>query len=65
MANKYYVHYVNDSSPTLKKFKTLKAAKAFVAKFRKKNPNPNEGFWVDYLVAGQILEADEYYQEQL
>ena len=62
---KYYVHYVDNSSPTLKKFKTLKAAKDFKTKFQKKHPNPDDGWWVDFIVAGQVLEADEYYGEQL
>jgi hypothetical protein len=62
---KYYVRYVDNSTPNLKRFKTLKAAKDFVAKFKKKNPDPSDGWWVDYIVVGQILEADEYFEEQL
>ena len=61
---KFYVHYVHDSSPLLKEFKTLKAAKAFASKF-KKTGKPDDGYWVDFIVAGRIVEADEYYEEQL
>ncbi len=60
---KYYVQYVDNSTPTLKRFKTLKAAKDFVAKFKKKNPNPNDGWWVDYIICGEVLPIDEYYTD--
>ena len=62
---KFYVHYVNNSAPTLKKFKTLESAKAFAKKFSKKYPNTKDGYWVDFIVSGDILDADEYYQDQL
>jgi len=60
---KFYVHYVDNSTPLFKEFKTLKAAKAFATKFKKNNPE--DGYWVDFIVAGEILEADDYYTEQL
>lgn len=62
---KFYVQYVENSNPTLLKFKSLKDAKEFVVKFKKKYPSPNEGWWIDYIVVGKILEADEYYEKQL
>lgn len=62
--SKYYVHYVDNCAPTLKGFKTLKAARKFISDFKKKN-RADDGYWVDYIIAGKVLDADEYYQEQL
>ena len=62
---KYYVYYVDNSSPFLKKFKTLKAAKAFANKFKKEYPDPYQGYWVEFIVAGEILDAEEYHLDQL
>jgi hypothetical protein len=63
--NKFYVHYVTNSTPTLKEFKTLKSAQDFVKKFNKKFTKPQDGWWVDYIVVGKLLQVDEYYQDQL
>ena len=62
---KYYVHYVDNCTPTLKKFKTLKSAKDFVTKFRKKHPETSDDWWVDYIVKGEIEFVDEYYRDQI
>jgi len=56
--NKTYVHYVDDSTPKLKLFKSLKSAKTFVTKFLKAHPDPMEGYWVDFLVIGKIIPVD-------
>ena len=56
-----YIHYVDNSTPLLKKFKTLKAAQAFATKFKKANPDPMDGFWVDFIVIGEVIPVDPEY----
>lgn len=64
MKYKYYVHYVDNSTPKLKKFKTQKAAIAFVSQFRSKYPVQmiDQGYWIDFILKGEILESDDYYK---
>jgi len=59
------VQYVENSTPRHKKFKTIKAAKKFVADFKKKNPTPEDGNWVDFIIHNvEVIEyLDEYYME--
>lgn len=60
----YLVHYVDDSTPKLKKFASEKAAQAFVKKFQKENPLPQDGFWVDYLISdirGEVKLFNDYW----
>lgn len=58
----YFVHYVLDSTPLIKTFKTKKAAKEWMSKFEEDKVN---GDWIDFLVKGSIIESDEYYEEQI
>lgn len=60
---KYYVHYVKDSTPLLKEFKTLKAAEKFVTKFQSKGPSAEQGYWVDFIIVGDFIPVDNYYSE--
>lgn len=46
----HILRYVEDTSPVLKKFTTVKALNEFVAKFQKKHKEPYSGWWVDYAV---------------
>jgi hypothetical protein len=64
-ADSYYVRYVENSTPKLKKFKKLETAKKFVTKFRKANPNIDDGYWVDYLIVGQLLGVDHYFEDKV
>ena len=58
----FYVLYVNDSSPKLKKFKSRESADKFIAKF-KANPKHKlaDGYWVDLYFEGVIFEKDEHF----
>lgn len=58
----YFIHYVLDSTPSIKLFKTKKAAKEWMGKFKEDRQNGN---WIDFLVKGTIVESDEYYEEQI
>jgi hypothetical protein len=45
--------YVEDSSPKIKKFVSMKDMEKFVADFEKKYPDPDgprDGNWIDYCV---------------
>jgi hypothetical protein len=63
---KHYVHYVTNSTPILKSFKTIALAKNFVTKFKKEHKNEEmQGYWVDFIISGEIVDADEYYEDCL
>ena len=52
---KYYVYYVNNSTPKLKKFKTKKQLNNFVKTFR---VSINDGYWIDFIFKGKIKYID-------
>lgn len=58
----YFVHYVLDSTPLIKFFKTKKEAKEWVKKFK---TNESDGDWIDFLVKGSIIETGDYYEKQI
>ena len=49
----------------MKKFKTLEAAKKFTAKFRKNINVRDDGSWIEYIIAGEIHEADDFYKDMI
>lgn len=59
---KYYLTYVEDSSPKIKKFKTKKERKQFIKSFP---TDPDGGYWVDLEIDGTIVSHDNYYDDQL
>lgn len=61
---KYFVHYVEDSTPKIKSFKTKRSMQAFLDKFLKKT-DPAQGYWVDFIFKGKILSYNDYYQDLL
>jgi hypothetical protein len=65
MKKKYHlVHYVEQNSSRLKKFKTLKALKAFVHEFEKEHGRDGNDNWIDYAVTG-ITGSTLIYRESL
>ena len=62
---KYYVQYVDNCDPKMKKFKTLEEAKKFTAKFRKNINVRDDGSWIEYIIAGEIHEADDFYKDMI
>lgn len=61
---KYFVHYVEDSSPKIKSFKTKRSMDSFLKKFSKLI-NHDNGYWVDFAFSGKILSCDDYYKKAL
>lgn len=61
---KYFVHYVEDSKPKLKVFKTKRSLSLFLNTAEKQTDLKN-GFWVDFVFRGKILSADSYYCDVL
>lgn len=59
---KFHILYlIEGCSPKLRKFKTIKALKAFVEGFEKKHKG-HDDYWIDYAVTnvtGEILIYDE------
>lgn len=65
---KYWVRYVQNSHPKLKKFTSLKKAKLFTCSFRRlypADPVKDQGNWIDYIIVGDIIEADEYFKDMI
>lgn len=46
----HILKYVENSTPILKKFDSVKGLKEFVSKFQKKHKDPSDGYWIDYAV---------------
>lgn len=61
---KYFVHYVENSTPKLRAFKTERALQEFIKKFSKK-VDPVNGYTIDFAFSGEILSCDEYYRDAL
>lgn len=59
---KYHVVFVENSCSTVKSFAALKDAKAFKAQFLKDNPDPYDGYWVDFIVSGEFIYMDDSYK---
>jgi hypothetical protein len=58
----FYVLFVNNSTPTLKKFKTRVGAEKFIKKFRSDPDHaPDDGYWIDLFFEGTIHEQDDYF----
>jgi hypothetical protein len=52
------VLYVENSTPNMKLFSDPKKAIKFADKFTKDNPNPMDGYWVDFVITdirGEII----------
>ena len=64
MSKSYFVHYVKNSSPTLKKFNSKTSTVKFYDDLAAKASN-DAGDWVDFLLEGNILNADAYYAEHI
>lgn len=58
MKIKYYVELVDDSIPMLMKFKSKKDAKKFIKEFKKLHPTVEHGFWINYLIEGNVKKYD-------
>lgn len=63
-SQKYFVHYVEDSTPKMKAFKTKRAMQTFLRAFSEKIDQEN-GYWIDFAFRGKMLSYDLYYQESL
>ena len=61
-----FVLYVENSSPRLKKFNSIKTLRKFVADFQKKHRDTGleDGYWLD-LVATDVGELEIYTDAQL
>lgn len=59
---KVYIHYVEDSSPKFKIFTSVKTAKLFADKFRRNNPEPDRGSWIEFIIKGELMFSDDYYK---
>jgi len=57
----YFIHYVENSSPKIKGFKSESSANRFVEDFSHK---PEDGYWIDFIVKGEFLWLDENYYEE-
>lgn len=55
----YYIYYVKDSSPHLKKFKTEKQADKWLNKFYKTSNGIDNGDWIELYFKGTVYYADE------
>jgi hypothetical protein len=61
-----FVHYVDNSTPKIKYFNSESSMKRFVNKFLKENPDPMDGYWVDFYVLNAervVLKDNRYFQE--
>lgn len=58
-ANYYFMHYVENSTPKLAMFSSKEKAYALAAKIEKKPSD--DGYWVDFIIKGELLAADNYY----
>lgn len=60
---KYYVIYVENSTPKLKEFKTKAAAEKFIKSYTKKYPVEfkEDGWWIDFFFKGTFYYKDDYY----
>lgn len=58
MNAKYYVEYIEDSTPYLKSFETKASADKWIAKFKKDLKNGN---WIELYFYGEIYKKDPYY----
>ena len=47
---RHVLYYIEDCSPNLKEFATLKALNTFMAKFKKKYPSHEDGYWLDHVI---------------
>lgn len=58
--------YVENCTPKIKKFKTLRALKTFVTKFENKYPDPDKtgDNWIDYHVTNIEGEVVFYSQDE-
>lgn len=54
----WYVMYVEDATPFLRKFKSEKAVKEFVKGFKKLG-SQEQGFWIDLIFKGELHWSDE------
>lgn len=61
MKKKYYVYYVEDCTPAIKEFKTLKARKQFLEVFQTKYGNSSIN-WIDFTFDGNIRETFSHYE---
>ena len=59
---KYYVHYIENSSPKIKVFKAKKTADKFVDNLKIDYTN---GYWLKYYFSGTVLKADDVYKKEL
>jgi hypothetical protein len=57
----YYVFYVKDCSPKVKKFKTKLEAEYFAACWTIHNQDNNDDNWVDFIVKGKVKPIDKNY----
>jgi DNA-dependent RNA polymerase auxiliary subunit epsilon len=58
----FYVHFVENCSPMLKRFKTKSLAIEFIENLKeKKNLNYDDN-WFDFLIEGDLLDASDYYK---
>lgn len=51
----HIVSYVEDASPKLKKFTSIKAMDAWISNFKKNNPDPYTGYWINYSIKNTTL----------
>lgn len=56
MKKQYLISYVDNSSPKMKKFKSLRSVNTFVNKFYKQHgKNYYSGYWIDYIIEATNL----------
>ncbi len=56
------VLYVQNNEPSIKLFSDPKKAMKFVDKFTKDNPDPQDGYWIDFVITdirGEIVMMDQ------
>lgn len=61
----HIIHYVEDSTPKLKKFNSISKLNDFRLKFESDHPNgERDGYWVDFIITdvhGKFISVDGYY----
>lgn len=52
--HRYYVVYVEDSSPKMRAFDSREEQLAWVIKFSQESPGEDDGYWIDMLFTGTL-----------
>jgi hypothetical protein len=63
---KHFVSYVENSEPKLRFFTKKTDVQKFVDSFTKKNPEPTDGYWVDFVCydVGSFVAIDPLVERQ-